>query len=90
MYVRDSKRQGLHVRYADDTFLSLHFSARLPSDHIVNCCSPWLRAEGKVHFLYFYDSHFSSRISFSLFSFLTFSTLLIVDEGGCRDVHYKY
>ena len=50
MYVRDSKHQGLRVRYADDTFF---FSARLLSDHIVNRCSPWPRAEGKVHFILF-------------------------------------
>ena len=61
-YVRGSKLYGPRARLAaDDTFLhftslhliSLYFTTRLPSDHIViNCCSPWLPAEGKVHFLF--------------------------------------
>jgi hypothetical protein len=68
-------------------FFPLHFFARLPSDHIVNCCSPWLGAEGKVHFFYFYESHFPSAFFLFPFSVLTFSTFLIVDEGGRRDLH---
>lgn len=69
MYVHDSKRQGLRVRYVDNTFFSpFHFSTRLLFDHIVNCYSPLLGAEGKVQFFYFHESHFSFRISFfSLF-----------------------
>ena len=95
MYVRDSKRQGLRVRYVDDTFyFPFYLSARLPSDHTVNRCSPWLRAEEKVHFFYFYESHFLPHFSFHIFtlpffSFLTFPSL-IVDEGARRDPHYKY
>jgi len=68
MYVRDSKRQGLLVRYADNLFFfSLHFLTRLPSDHVVNCRSPWLRAEGKVHFFILMNRIFLS--AFFLFPF---------------------
>jgi hypothetical protein len=60
----------------------------LPSHLIISSIvvSPWPRAEGKVHFFYSYESHFS----FSLFSFLTFSAFLIVGEGGRHDLHNKY
>jgi len=42
---------------------------------------------GRCIFFYFYESHFPSAFSLLPFSVLTFSTFLIVDEGGRRDLH---
>jgi hypothetical protein len=92
MYVRDSKRQGLRVRYVDDTFF-YPFTSLLDCHLIISSivvplgCAP----RGRCIFYIFMARTFPPAFPFpfSTVTFLTFSSLLTAEEGGCRDLHYK-
>ena len=95
MYVRDSRRQDLRVRYADDTFFSPFTSldSHLITSSIVVHLGCALR-EGAFFYIFmsriFPPAFFLPHFSFFPLFFLERFSSFIVDEGGHRDLHNKY